>query len=129
LNKNAKLSHSILSVVILFPDTTAFQVRLSFLTIRENARRKQRIKHGGLLTRVELADPPAPDHDQKLLALDGALRRLATEDSEAARVVELRQFAGLNHEEIAATLGVTVYHARQKWTYARAWLRDAIQED
>ncbi|MCR9293423.1 MAG: hypothetical protein NXI32_11935 [bacterium] len=27
------------------------------------------------------------------------------------------------HEEIAAALGTTVYRARQKWTYARAWLR------
>lgn len=49
----------------------------------ENARRKQRIKHGGLLAQVELVDPPAPDHDQKPLALDEALHRLATEDPEA----------------------------------------------
>ena len=95
----------------------------------ENARRKQRVKHGGLHKRVELAEPPAPDPDQRLLALDEALRGLAEEDPEAARVVELRRFAGLNHEETAAALGVTVYHARQKWTYARAWLRDAIRDD
>jgi len=37
-------------------------------------------------------------------------------------VIELRQFAGLGHEEIAAALGISVYLARQKWTYARAWL-------
>jgi DNA-directed RNA polymerase specialized sigma24 family protein len=42
------------------------------------------------------------------------------------RVCELRQFAGLGHEEIAAALGITVYLARQEWTYARAWLRDAL---
>ena len=44
----------------------------------------------------------------------------------AARVVELRHFAGLGHEEVAAALGITVYQARQKWTYARAWLSDAL---
>jgi len=61
-----------------------------------------------------------------LLALDDALNRLATEDPVAAKVIELRQFAGLGHEEIAAALGITVYLARQKWTYARAWLGDVL---
>jgi len=92
----------------------------------EAARRKDRLKHGGALRRVELADaaalPPADD----LLALDEALGRLAAEDPVAARVVELRHFAGLGHNDIAAVLGITVYLARQKWTYARAWLRNAL---
>ena len=30
------------------------------------------------------------------------------------------------YEETATPLGITVYRARQKWTYARAWLRDAL---
>jgi hypothetical protein len=34
----------------------------------------------------------------------------------------------LGHTDIAAALGLTVYQARQKWTYARAWLRDALGE-
>ena len=92
----------------------------------EAARRKAREKWGGRLRRVTLIDQAANDPDQDLLALDEALNRLASEDTVAAKVVELRQFAGLGHEEIAATLGITVYLARQKWTYARAWLRDAI---
>jgi ECF sigma factor len=41
-------------------------------------------------------------------------------------VIELRQFAGLRHEEVAAGLGVSAYLARQKWTYARAWLGDVV---
>ena len=92
----------------------------------DRARRKARQKRGGGLRRVDLADTPAPDPDDDLLALDDALDRLAAEDPVAAKVLELRQFAGLGHEEIAAVLGITVYLARQKWTYARAWLRDAI---
>jgi hypothetical protein len=40
--------------------------------------------------------------------------------------IELRHFAGLGHEQTAAALGLTVYRARQKWTYARAWLRHAL---
>jgi RNA polymerase sigma factor (TIGR02999 family) len=97
----------------------------------EKARRKKRLRHGAGRKQVDLADPPAPgapDADDRLLALDNALTRLAGEDAIAARVVELRYFAGLNHEQVAATLGLTVYRARLKWTYARAWLRNALKE-
>jgi RNA polymerase sigma factor (TIGR02999 family) len=92
----------------------------------ENARRKRRAKRGAGLQRVDLADLPAPSADEQLLALNEALERLADEDPVAARVVDLRRFAGLSHEQVAATLHITVYQARQKWTYARAWLRDAL---
>jgi RNA polymerase sigma factor (TIGR02999 family) len=93
----------------------------------ESARRKGRQKRGGgSRQRVDLADPPAPTADDRLLALDEALTRLAAEDPAAARVVELRHFAGLGHEQVAATLGMTLYQARQKWSYARAWLHDAL---
>jgi RNA polymerase sigma factor (TIGR02999 family) len=92
----------------------------------DHARHRNREKRGGNLGRAELPDVPARDPDERLLALDDALTRLAAEDPVAARVVELRHFAGLGHEGIAAALGLTVYAARQKWTYARAWLRDAM---
>jgi RNA polymerase sigma factor (TIGR02999 family) len=92
----------------------------------ESARRKHRLKHGGAMRRVELADAIAPQPANDVIALDDALSRLATEDRVAARVVELRHFAGLSHDEIAAVLGITVYRVRQKWTYARAWLRVAL---
>jgi len=94
----------------------------------EQGRRKGRIKHGGALRRVELADHdhPVPSLDDRLLALDEALANLAVEDPVAARIVELRQFAGFGHEQIAAVLSISIYQARQKWTYARAWLRNAL---
>jgi RNA polymerase sigma factor (TIGR02999 family) len=92
----------------------------------EAARRKARVKHGGAARRLELADPPAPEPDTDLVALDAALTRLAAEDPLAARVVELRYFAGLGHDAVADTLNVSIYQARQKWTYARAWLRVAL---
>ena len=63
------------------------------------------------------------------LWLDEALTLLAEEDPLAARVAEHRHFAGAGHEAVAAALGITVYAARQKWTYARAWLRDAMADD
>ena len=92
------------------------------------ARRKRTHKHGGHGRRVELPDVPAePDvADEQLLALDEALTRLAAEDPVAARVVELRHFAGLSIEDAAATLGLSRATAYRHWTYARAWLRDAV---
>jgi RNA polymerase sigma factor (TIGR02999 family) len=92
----------------------------------ERARRKARIKYGREWRRIAVAELADADEDARLLALDEALSRLAAEDSQAARVVELHHFAGLSHDLVAKALGVTVYHARQKWSYARAWLRDAL---
>ncbi|HKB40622.1 MAG TPA: ECF-type sigma factor [Gemmataceae bacterium] len=92
----------------------------------ENARSKDRLKHGGGMRRVELPDVASPQPEDDVLALDEALSQLTAEDPIAARVVELRHFAGLGHEDIAGLLGITVYLARQKWTYARAWLRNAL---
>jgi RNA polymerase sigma factor (TIGR02999 family) len=95
----------------------------------ESARRKQRIKHGGNFDKVAVTDLAAPGPNDDLVALDEALVLLATEDPRAAKVVELRYFAGLGHEQVAAALGITVYEARQKWTYARAWMRSALRAD
>jgi hypothetical protein len=55
------------------------------------------------------------------------LPRLAAEDRVAAKIVEMHHFAGLTHEVVADSLGLTVYRVRQKWTYAQVWLRDAIE--
>jgi RNA polymerase sigma factor (TIGR02999 family) len=92
------------------------------------ARRKRTEKHGGRRRRVELPDLPAEPEvaDEQLLALDAALTRFAAEDPVAARVVELRHFAGLSIEDAAAALDLSRATAYRHWTYARAWLRDAI---
>jgi RNA polymerase sigma factor (TIGR02999 family) len=96
----------------------------------DTARRKRTEKHGGHHLRVALTDVPAnPEFaDERLLALDAALTRFAAEDPVAARVVELRHFAGLSIEDAAATLGLSRSTAYRHWTYARAWLRDAVGE-
>jgi RNA polymerase sigma factor (TIGR02999 family) len=94
----------------------------------EQFRRKKRIRHGGEFQRQSMPDVAAEETGEDLLALDEALAQLAGEDPLAAKVVELRYFAGLGHEQVAEVLGITVYQARQKWTYARAWLRDVLAE-
>jgi RNA polymerase sigma factor (TIGR02999 family) len=90
----------------------------------ESARRRGRIKRGGELVRVPLDDVPiaCPVAQDDLLALDDALQKLAKEDAASAEIVRLRCFAGLNHEEAAAVLGVSAVTAKRSWRYARAWL-------
>ena len=91
----------------------------------ESARRKGRIRHGGDFRRVELPDVEEPDEreGEELLLLDEALRRFAAVRPEAARLVELRFFAGLTIEESAAALGVSERSAQRMWAFGRAWLR------
>ncbi|MBL8219063.1 MAG: hypothetical protein JNL62_07530 [Bryobacterales bacterium] len=43
-------------------------------------------------------------------------------DERAARVIELRFFAGLTDEETAAALEISRATVRREWDYARAWL-------
>jgi RNA polymerase sigma factor (TIGR02999 family) len=92
----------------------------------ENARRKASLKHGGDRQRVPLNDVAMSDPDDNLLALDEALGELASSDPVAAKVVELHHFAGLTQELTAEALGLTVYQVRQKWTFARAWLKTVL---
>jgi RNA polymerase sigma factor (TIGR02999 family) len=88
------------------------------------ARRKRREKHGGDRHRVGLDAVPAPDPDSRddLVALDAALTRLAAEDPQAARLVELRHFGGLTGPGAAAALGLSPRTADRVWAFARAWL-------
>jgi RNA polymerase sigma factor (TIGR02999 family) len=94
----------------------------------EAARRKQREKHGGGLQRVDLDDAQPIAHDPRhdLVALDDALVRLALEDSQAAKIVELRYFAGLSILEAAQALGISARTADRVWAFARAWLHREI---
>jgi RNA polymerase sigma factor (TIGR02999 family) len=90
----------------------------------EQARRKQADKHGGGRLRVDLSEDvaaPAASNDD-LIALDEALGRLERHDADAARLVKLRYFAGLSHQEAAEALGISRGAADRLWALARAWL-------
>jgi hypothetical protein len=60
--------------------------------------------------------------DEQLIALDEALALLAVEDPSAARLVNLRFFAGLTLKDSVASLGIAMRRAERQWAYARAWL-------
>ena len=97
----------------------------------ENARRKNRLKHGGDLARleVELTDLPTRMADDDLIALDEALEKLQQLDPVKARLVTLRYFAGLTIEQAAEVLKISRVTAFRHWTFARAWLHHEITGD
>ncbi len=96
----------------------------------DNARRKQRLKHGGDRQRIALDDvdlaieEPATD----IIALDEALAKLAEEDPVKADLVKLRYFAGLTIEQAAKILEISRATADRYWSYARAWLFHEINK-
>jgi RNA polymerase sigma factor (TIGR02999 family) len=95
------------------------------------ARRRRANRRGGVAAvRVPLdsIDPPAPQVDFDLLAVDRALEKLAAEDARKAHVVELRFFGGLSMEEIAQTLEVSLRTVHSDWAFARAWLYRTLTE-
>jgi RNA polymerase sigma factor (TIGR02999 family) len=66
------------------------------------------------------------DDDVALLDLDAALRQLEERDRDAARIVELRFFGGLELREIAETLELSESTVDRRWRFARAWLRTQL---
>ena len=97
----------------------------------ESARRRLSLKRGGCgssARELDVADLVAPEEPEELLALDEALDRLAVGNPEAAELVKLRYFAGFTNAEAAALLGVSPRKADQVWAYARAWLREELDD-
>ncbi len=93
------------------------------------ARSRGYAKRGGRAVHVSLDDVAVvgPEPSPDVVALDEALSRLAIEDPRKARVVELRYFGGLTVEEISGLLGIAPITVMRDWSFARAWLRRAIE--
>jgi len=96
----------------------------------EQARRKDRIRHGGDRQRIELADAAlarVPDAET-ILAVDEAVARLAEQEPQTAEVVKLHFFAGLTLDETAAALQISRASVYRHWAFARASLRLLLGE-
>ncbi|MCB9855100.1 MAG: RNA polymerase subunit sigma-70 [Phycisphaerales bacterium] len=89
-----------------------------------HARDRSRQKRGGDWGRVPWGDgflefaEPSVD----LLALEEALERLEQFDPDKVRLVEMRFFAGMTVEEVAAAMHSSTATVKREWAIARAWL-------
>ena len=90
----------------------------------DNARRKRCAKRGGIRRRVDLdgAELLAVEPSEDVIALDGALAKLALHKPQVAEVVRLRYFAGLTLAQIAEIMAISRRTVDSYWAYARAWL-------
>ena len=97
----------------------------------ENARRRASLKRGAQAKRVELDERTliCEERTYDLLELDEALRKLEGHDPDAGRLVKLRFFAGLGHQEAAEAMGLSRGAADRLWALARAWLYRELGEN
>ena len=94
----------------------------------DHARSRNYAKRGGNAAQVTLDDamPGPKPRDIEVLDLDRALESLAKIDQRKVRLVELRFFGGLNADEAADVLGISVETAKRDWRITKAWLLSAL---
>ena len=85
-------------------------------------------KRGGDLQKVPLSDADAPGRPQDVdvIVLHDALDQLSAIDPRKSRIVELKFFGGLTTNEIAEVMRLSPATIERDWSFARAWLYDAI---
>jgi RNA polymerase sigma-70 factor (ECF subfamily) len=90
----------------------------------DHARTAQTQRRGAGASKVELDETAliSPEQSGVILDLNDALERLASLDSRAAQGVELRYFGGLNQDEIAEVLRISIETVRRDWVFSKAWL-------
>lgn len=105
-------------------------VRLMRRVLVDQARRRNAAKRdGGIhlsLDDVEIANPQ-PSGADEVLRVHEALHKLTALNERQAQVVELRFFAGLSVEEVAAVIDVSLATVKRDWAIARAWLQRELQ--
>ncbi|MBL0162723.1 MAG: sigma-70 family RNA polymerase sigma factor [Xanthomonadales bacterium] len=108
----------------------AYAARAMRHVLIDRARARMRQKSGGEWVRVTFTanadSQPALESAEQVLALDEALQRLEATDARAAQVVELRYFAGLAPEQVAAVLKLTRRTVDRDWRFARAFLHASL---
>jgi RNA polymerase sigma factor (TIGR02999 family) len=115
-----------------------WQSRAHFLAVAARAMRRILVsyarsnraqKRGGGGAKIELDEAAimSPEQSNEIVDVHEALERLATLDERKARVVELKYFGGLSHDEIAEVLKISTITVRRDWVFAKTWLYDELQ--
>jgi len=87
-------------------------------------------KRGGEWARVSIDGGSEPEgmtfNLAQVLDVHEALERLSELDPRKARVVEMRFFGGMEFDEIADALNISLVTAKRDWQFSRAWLYDSL---
>jgi RNA polymerase sigma factor (TIGR02999 family) len=99
--------------------------RLMRLILVDHARTRHAAKRGGGSDPITLDDGMAisPNRTRDVLEIDEALTQLAAVDERKAQVIEMRYFGGMDREEVATALGVSVATVKRDLRLGEAWLR------
>jgi RNA polymerase sigma-70 factor, ECF subfamily len=92
----------------------------------DHARERHSQKRDGIKVSLDDIDTLSVALNESLLDLDAALDELAKHDEVQMKIVELRYFAGLTFDEVAAVLQIPRSTVFREWTFARTWLYDKI---
>jgi len=114
-------------------DGVAWQDRAHFLGVAayvmrqvlvDHARKTQALRRGGGAQRVTFSEGGLghPDQGLGLLDLHQAMERFAAVDERAAKVAELRLFAGATVAEVAEAMSLSKRTVDMDWAAARMWL-------
>ncbi|MEM1331479.1 MAG: sigma-70 family RNA polymerase sigma factor [Planctomycetota bacterium] len=98
--------------------------------LRDHARAKQAAKRGGGSSRepLTLVESPSGTNAVDLIALNDLLDALAETDERGARVVEMRYFGGMKHEQIAEVLDVSLRTVERTSRRCLAWMQAEMSE-
>ncbi|WP_182866496.1 sigma-70 family RNA polymerase sigma factor [Stieleria mannarensis] len=108
----------------------AISARMMRRILVDHARGKKREKRGGGMKRIELAEElcVCDRNEAEVIAVDDAIKKLASLQPRHAEIVELRFFGGLTVAQVAQALGVSKRTVESDWTFLRAWLRRELSE-
>ncbi|MCA9759396.1 MAG: sigma-70 family RNA polymerase sigma factor [Candidatus Eisenbacteria bacterium] len=106
----------------------AIVARVMRQVLVDRARARKTAKRGHLKLTLGVVDGAVePELTLDLIALDTAIEKVAAIDSRVARMIELRFFGGFRVVELAREFGISERDARREWEWARAVLREQLQ--
>ncbi len=69
---------------------------------------------------------PGTSNLQRIVEIGQLMERLEKKDAVAARIVDMRYFAGYTIEEVAELTGLETRHVRYRWKKALDWLKSEM---
>ncbi len=122
---------------LIHRDSVDWQNRIHFFALAaqmmrqilvDHARKQAAAKRGGNAVTLVLDEASAISKatNLDLLALDDAMKQLASLDPRQCQIVELRFFGGLSIEETAQVVKISPATTKREWTTARLWLHHVM---
>ena len=127
-------------IKLIDQDKITWQNRAHFFGIASQAMRRILINYAnGRIAQKRGGNPAFVTFDddkmkrdskpEELIALDEALKKLETLSERQSKIIEHWFFVGLNHEEIAEVLNVSVPTIRRDFRLAKAWLSRELKHE